>query len=649
MTVNTKNDNQNLNLVDRISNVSETPKDATQDDLLNSEYFADGLVDYIKHADTPLSISLNGEWGSGKTSIMNTVKSTLCDGENAKFYGIWINTWQFSLLDSSNAPQAVVRILQSIINQIVALKPDYERRKKVSQLIGALATISSGLKSFSDAADGPLFGVGKSTFSLVEKASNALNKLFNTNFNQSQTDNAALVKQLSNEIQKLVDEILNSPDTKKPQENHVAKYEPYNPFSISKIPDYPCANFVYFIYFCFCNLSTMSVFIVYYLGLMFFNVIFGFIGGAILSIVKTVPITKAIFDFCCYVVRAGHTVCCNEGCPSNSDNRSGFVFFIDDLDRIDPNLALEIIEMLASVFSFKKCTFILAVDKRSLMRAVKSKLVKRMIVSSDNNSDSDNNNDDDKNTKSINEQYERYLDRFVHVSISVPKVLYDIQPLLRESLVKISFFTPEELNDDLLRLLDKVISFSVGRNPRSIKQLVNSLSLMVSFEVHTWKYDEDEKPWQIKGLTKEILFIMQCIKIKYPKAFEALLTRPYFKGWDIEYATKCFNANDPNISQSLACQCNASKDWEYALFHICKFNEKSQSKFYGIRQIFEAIDDVFKRYLLNCNIKQSEQEFYNKVISDISFYFYRVSNMESKVGYYQEHIVKTTEEYRRKR
>ena len=100
MTTNTQNNNQNSTQNDYVFNVTETPRDATQDDLLNTQYFTDGLVDYIKHADTPLSISLNGEWGSGKTSIMNTIKSNLCDSDDAKFYGIWINTWQFSLLDS---------------------------------------------------------------------------------------------------------------------------------------------------------------------------------------------------------------------------------------------------------------------------------------------------------------------------------------------------------------------------------------------------------------------------------------------------------------------------------------------------------------------------------------------------------------------
>lgn len=626
MAADNKNNNQSPNQNDYVSNITEIPITAIQDDLLNSKYFTDSLIDYIEHADTPFSISLNGEWGSGKTSIINAVKKELCEKENAKFHGVYVNTWQFSLLDSSSAPQAVVRILQSIINQILKLKPDYERKKQISQLMGALATISSGLKSFSDAAGDPLFGVGKSTFGLIEKASNALNKHFNTNTDQSKTDNAALVKQLSGEIQKLVDEVLTAP---KSQDGH---YEPYNPCLISKIPNYPCAKFVCFIGSCLCNFSIMLVFIVYYLGLLCFNVIFGFIGGIVLSIVKSSRILKALFDFCCYVLGVGCAICCNEEESSKSDKRNGFIFFIDDLDRIDPNMALEIVEMLASVFSFKKCIFILAIDKDVLIKAAKLKLSKREL-----------------DVDAIH--YSQYLNRFIHISINIPQGLYDIQPLLRRSLINISFFTADELDNSLLNLLDKVVCYSIGKNPRSVKQLINGLSLLDLFKRYTWEKDEkdDDLPWQVETITKTMIFIIQCIKDKYPELCTALSVRPYFKSWDIDFATRCFNISDPHNSENLARQCSASNDWEFALFHICKFDNHSQLEFYKLRQIFDVINDVFRIYLLKQNIKQSEEQVYINIISDVFYYFYRISGGELERGVYQDYVVKTTKEYRRKR
>lgn len=616
MTINNQN-RQNSNQNDYISNITETPKDATQDDLLNSEYFTDGLVDYIEHADSPLSISLNGEWGSGKTSIMNTIKNKLCEGDSAKFHGIWVNTWQFSLLDSSPAPQAVVRILQSIVNQILRLKPDYDRRKQISQLISTLATISSGLKSFSAATGEPLFGVGKASFSLAEMASNALNKAFNTNSNQLQTDNAALVKQLSSEIQKLVDEVLTAP---KSQDGH---YEPYNPCLISKIPNYPCAKILYFIYFCLCNLSTMLVFVAYYLGLMFFNIIFGFVAGTVLSIVNSFSVTKALFDFCCYVVRVGDAICCNKEWSIKDDKRNGFIFFIDDLDRIEPSTALEVIEILASIFSFKKCIFILAIDRDILIKAAKLKL--------------------SKSKHDVDDMLcQKYLNRFVHISIPVPTELYNTQLLLRASLLNISFFTQDELNNELLDLLDKVVFYTIGKNPRSIKQLINGLSLVGVFEHHACANNKNDKhvPWQVDTLFREMIFIIQCININYPDLCIALATRPYFKMWDMDFAINCFNDTDKQHTRNLASKYNASCEWEYALFHICKFGYGSKSEFYNIRLVFKIIDSIFREHMLGYTTKQSEQYIYDRVISNIFFYFYRFIGGESKFGGYRKYVIK---------
>ena len=86
MAADNKNNNQSPNQNDYVSNITEIPITAIQDDLLNSKYFTDSLIDYIEHADTPFSISLNGEWGSGKTSIINAVKKELCEKERSMPY-----------------------------------------------------------------------------------------------------------------------------------------------------------------------------------------------------------------------------------------------------------------------------------------------------------------------------------------------------------------------------------------------------------------------------------------------------------------------------------------------------------------------------------------------------------------------------------
>ena len=43
-----------------------------QDDLDISSYH-EALVDFIKKTDTPMTIGVQGEWGSGKTSLLNQI------------------------------------------------------------------------------------------------------------------------------------------------------------------------------------------------------------------------------------------------------------------------------------------------------------------------------------------------------------------------------------------------------------------------------------------------------------------------------------------------------------------------------------------------------------------------------------------------
>ena len=96
------------------SSIIDVPRRHDQDDLFGIKIYQDALVQYIKLTDTPITIALQGEWGSGKTSLMNLLRWNLCDIDNAQFFPIWINTWQFSLMKTP--AQAIISILEGIIN-----------------------------------------------------------------------------------------------------------------------------------------------------------------------------------------------------------------------------------------------------------------------------------------------------------------------------------------------------------------------------------------------------------------------------------------------------------------------------------------------------------------------------------------------------
>lgn len=79
------------------SNRREAP---ALEDALGVERYAQGLARFIESAPTPLTIALQGDWGSGKTTLFNLMKKDIVDREKeakAKTRFVELNTWQASV------------------------------------------------------------------------------------------------------------------------------------------------------------------------------------------------------------------------------------------------------------------------------------------------------------------------------------------------------------------------------------------------------------------------------------------------------------------------------------------------------------------------------------------------------------------------
>lgn len=71
---------------------TDNPLELEAEDLLGIKKYTEGLKEFIKCCNTPMTIAIQGDWGSGKTSFMNLIRNKL--GKDAEI--IWFNTWQFS-------------------------------------------------------------------------------------------------------------------------------------------------------------------------------------------------------------------------------------------------------------------------------------------------------------------------------------------------------------------------------------------------------------------------------------------------------------------------------------------------------------------------------------------------------------------------
>jgi len=66
------NDYIETGATENIGIVDEPLKKEGQD-LLKIRKYSNALIKYIKSAQTPTTIGIQGEWGSGKTSLLNTI------------------------------------------------------------------------------------------------------------------------------------------------------------------------------------------------------------------------------------------------------------------------------------------------------------------------------------------------------------------------------------------------------------------------------------------------------------------------------------------------------------------------------------------------------------------------------------------------
>lgn len=229
------------------SSIIDIPRKYDQEDLFGIKIYQDALIEYIKWTETPITIALQGEWGSGKTSLMNLLRWNLCDCDQAQFFPIWINTWQYSLMKTSS--QAIIGILEGIINQIGALNPSEgkwnESKKKIGGIFKKMASVGT-----------------KIVANQVEIDGDAVDELFGEDGGSAHSD----VMRLKEEINGLVQEAL-----------------------------------------------------------------------------------------------------------AHRPDRKGFIFYIDDLDRIDPPVAVEILELLKNIFDLENCIFVLAIDYDVVIKGLKPK------------------------------------------------------------------------------------------------------------------------------------------------------------------------------------------------------------------------------------------------------------------------------------
>ena len=85
----------------------------TDQDSLDIERYVDGFASFVKRCDTPMSIAVQGDWGTGKSSFMNLVENKIKNEVTV----IRFNTWQYSRVEDDRLFLPMLKVLTGKIDE----------------------------------------------------------------------------------------------------------------------------------------------------------------------------------------------------------------------------------------------------------------------------------------------------------------------------------------------------------------------------------------------------------------------------------------------------------------------------------------------------------------------------------------------------
>ena len=406
------------------SSIIDVPREAGQDDLLGLDNHARALVKFVQSAGTPLTIAIQGEWGSGKTSMMNQIKDVLCDGEGAPFYGIWLNTWQYALL--SDEELILSKIVSGLTNEtIAAIQKVYPEK------------FNSNIEKVKD--------VTRAVFKGALKLG---------------------VKQVAGNVGVgVVDEVLGG---EKPS------------LTVNDLRNK------------LCDLLSESV--------------------------------------------------------AEDTAKDGFLFFVDDLDRIEPIYAVQILELLKNIFNIPKCLFILAIDYDVVVKGLEPKFGPL--------------------TEKNEREFRSFFDKIIQLPFSMPVSRYEIDDFIIQILDDVDYLTEhEEADEDFKSVLSLLAENSVGRNPRALKRLTNSLSLIKIFN----ELDKDKNEKNDQTYEKLMNIGLICCQIAYPFIYRLLNSESDYKKWNEGTATRLrLKALTEGEKERLSEAEEFDEEWEQIVYRACQ-------------------------------------------------------------------------------
>lgn len=407
--------------------------------------YAQGLVRFIECTATPITIALQGEWGSGKTSLMNTLQDELC-GPDGQYLSVWINTWEYALM--SDSASTLIQIISKMVQQTAG--ENEAKRNALFEKVKKIGAVAA-----------------KTAIGISGGDASTIDELF--------TNKTSTVGELRDELQTVVKEKI------------------------------------------------------------------------------------------------------------EASQKRGFIFFIDDLDRINPPTAVELLELLKNIFTIDNCVFVLAIDYDVVVKGLKPKFGEL--------------------TDTNEREFRSFFDKIIQVPFSMPVSNYRVDGFLQEALSDIGWCSATQRdNKELMRCISEAAKLTVGNNPRSLKRLLNNLSLIKCINE---AQNTSDGEFLKDDLAVFLSFALVSLQIAYPKIYNVLNKYPGFTTWNEDVA---FQLNlkplDDTTRNSLATTAEFDEDWEQLLYRICHADPYLRNKALNISTLL----NVMRTVIIEKNKQKNEQK-----------------------------------------
>lgn len=354
----------------------DKPTSEIKEDSFEIKQYIEGLSDFILECYTPMTIAIQGDWGSGKTSMMNMIKEKLGD----RVVTSWFNTWQYSQFNMGD------NLAISFFSRLISDLETEQNQKTVN--------VKKFLKTFSRFAI--TAGVIATDKFVSGKAAEMVEEKFVKTSEPDEIDMPQAINDLKDHFQEVVD---------------------------NKIK------------------------------------------------------------------QAG---------------KERLVIFIDDLDRLHPGKAVELLEVLKLFLDCDKCVFVLAIDYAVVSQGVKQKYGELIGE----------------------EKGKSFFDKIIQVPFKMPVAQYDIKNYVRNSLQALNI----TVSDQEVEIYVKLIRKSVGCNPRAMKRLFNAFLLLNKIAANNVAKDDTQR---------KTLFAILCLQLSFESIYNYI----------IQNAQDCY---DGNLLKSLA-------------------------------------------------------------------------------------------------